>query len=127
MDRIYGIRDRCGGHVYWHAGSDRHPGVPFTLAAAWREAEGCGNVDIVDARGRVVLRDAGCQVGRRYAVRDVYRARRMAAYWLAGAERSFTGEQARTVDRTIEWYRAALRSSGRVRVLSRPYAREVAV
>jgi len=60
-------------------------GAPITLAAAWRELDGCGAARILDDRGRVVLDMAGHSFTRRENVRRMaarQRAARINRAWL---------------------------------------------
>jgi hypothetical protein len=52
---------------------EKSGGELFTLAECWRELDGVGNARIVAGDGRIVLERAGDHIGRRYAVRAMYR------------------------------------------------------
>lgn len=68
---MYACRENVSGLFY-----TRRDGAPTSLAECWQWVEGCGGMSIVNlATGRVVLTRAGDCVGRRYAVRRMYRDR----------------------------------------------------
>lgn len=48
-------------------------GRQFSLVDLWHEVEGLGDAHIYDCRGRLVLANAGQQVGRRWQVRSMFR------------------------------------------------------